>query len=268
MRRGGSETKVNPEDQALDSIKECKQLLEGLLLLECESDLDIRRRNAVAFICSFLNADFGFWSWGRGHPETDERVVPIALIPWGLEPFQSQQFFQLGMSDDSERWHRAPFLPLLRTETQVCRSRAHFWTDEEWTACDFRNAILRAVQLDEWMICVRYPTKSFWSCISLMRRVGKPCFSDRDCALLDLVCATIHWLQSNPTNAERLPSHSGLSVRNTEVLYLLLDGRSRKEIAAALGVTTHIINDSIKQIYSHFGATSATELAAIFLRRL
>jgi DNA-binding CsgD family transcriptional regulator len=98
--------------------------------------------------------------------------------------------------------------------------------------------------------------------------VNKPCFTDRECAMLDLASATIRWLQSSHANAENIPSHSGLSPRNTEVLYLLLDGRSRKEIAAALNMTTHIVNDCIKQIYSHFGATSATELAAIFLRRV
>lgn len=264
-RSNATNESVQAEHHALE---DCRILLEGLVAMDAEPDLDTRRRNAVAFICQELDADFGFWSWGKGHPETDERVVPIATIPWGMEPNQIQQFFQLGMSDGSEQWHRAPFLPLLRNQPQVCRSRAHFWTDNEWTGCDFRNAVAQAVQLDEWMICVRYPTERVWSCISLLRRVGKPHFSDRECALLDLACATIRWLQSNPSNAGRMPSHSGLSLRNTEALYLLLDGRSRKEIASALNVTTHIVNDCIKQIYNHFGATSATELAAIFLRRV
>ncbi|MCU0707285.1 MAG: helix-turn-helix transcriptional regulator [Pirellula sp.] len=255
-------------DEILEIVDGCRELLEGLMLLDSEPNLDVRRGKAVEFLCQFLDADFGFWSWGRGHPETDERVVPIAMIPWGMESLQVQEFFQVGMSNDSDKWHRAPFLPLLRNQSQVCRSRPHFWTTEQWTTCDFRNAVTQAFRLDEWMICVRYPSQQIWSCISLMRRVGKPSFTPLECGLLDLACATVRWLQSQPLKTESMPSHAGLSLRNTEVLFLLLDGRSRKEIATALGVTTHIINDCIKQIYTHFGATSATELAAIFLRRV
>jgi DNA-binding NarL/FixJ family response regulator len=47
---------------------------------------------------------------------------------------------------------------------------------------------------------------------------------------------------------------------------MLLDGCSRKEIAAKMSLSLHIVNDSIKAIYRHFGTSSATELAARFMK--
>lgn len=243
-----------------------KSLAETLLGLETEANLDIRRRQAVAYLCQFLNADFGFWSWGRGHPETDELIVPVAMIPWGMEPDRIGWFFQVGMSQDSERWHRDPFLPLLRAQKQVCKARHHFWEDATWRACSFRNSILEHTSLDEWMICVRYATPRVWSCLTFLRSAGKPPFSDGECSALDLIGTSVSWLQNHTYPSDQQTSVSGLSRRNLEVLHLLLDGRSRKEIASIMGLTTHVVNDCMKQIYSHFGATSATELAAIFLR--
>ncbi len=263
-----AELELQAANIPVDWYEECKEFLASLVELESEPDLPIRRRNAVEYVCKYFQAEFGFWSWGHGHPENDGRVVPIALIPWGLAPQRIDAFFQLGMTKDSDRWLRTPFLPLLMEQMQVCRARHQLWTDEEWHASEFRNALTHAVQLDEWMTCVRYPSKHMWSCVSLLKPVGAPRFRNLDVMLLDLACTGISWLQSGVSGSTKEQSVAGLGQRNAEVLYLLLDGRSRKEIAAALGLTMHVVNDCIKQIYHHFGATSATELAALFLRRV
>ena len=49
-------------------------------------------------------------------------------------------------------------------------------------------------------------------------------------------------------------------------MLLLLDGFSRKMIAAQMSLGEDTVGDHIKNIYRHFQVNSATELAAIFLR--
>jgi DNA-binding CsgD family transcriptional regulator len=57
-----------------------------------------------------------------------------------------------------------------------------------------------------------------------------------------------------------------LTDRQRLVTLLLLDGHSRKLIAANLGITEDTVGDHIKSIFKRFKVNSTTELAAIFLR--
>lgn len=248
-------------------VDEAKLLFSRLIELESESNLPLRREMAVKVICQALDAEFGFWGWGQGHPRTNETVMPIAMVFHGLTDSERIAFFRMGQMAQADKWFRHPFLPLLEMQTQVCKSRPDYWTDEQWRGSELRSMMIPQIQIDEWMVCVRYPTPQIWSSIVLFRKAGRPSFSQQDCLILDLICAGVSWLQSSSTSQSQETDLSGLGTRNTEVLYLLLDGRSRKEIANALGVTTHIVNDCMKQIYNHFGTSSATELAALFLKR-
>ena len=250
-----------------DWVEDTKELLTQLIALESESNLPLRREVAVGIICQAFEAEFGFWGWGQGHPQKEEIVMPIAMVFHGLTDSERLAFFRMGQQVQADEWFRHPFLPLLEKQTQVCKSRPYFWTDEQWHGSELRAMMLPELRLDEWMACVRYPTQQVWSSVVLFRKAGRPSFSEQNCVMLDLVCSGISWLQSSPASRVEDTDLSGLGTRNTEVLYLLLDGRSRKEIANALDVTTHIVNDCMKQIYSHFGTSSATELAALFLKR-
>ena len=58
-----------------------------------------------------------------------------------------------------------------------------------------------------------------------------------------------------------------LPPRAREVLDLLLQGLSEKEIAARLGLRPSTVHDHVKRLYAHFGVGSRAELMAYFLRR-
>jgi DNA-binding CsgD family transcriptional regulator len=45
----------------------------------------------------------------------------------------------------------------------------------------------------------------------------------------------------------------------------MLKGDSRKQIAAALGLSEHTVGDYLKQLYRHFGVSSRGELQAHFI---
>jgi DNA-binding CsgD family transcriptional regulator len=62
-------------------------------------------------------------------------------------------------------------------------------------------------------------------------------------------------------------STAGLSARRLEVLRLLLDGGSEKEIASALGRSLPAVHEHIQFLYRHFNVSSRAKLLAYFLRR-
>lgn len=78
--------------------------------------------------------------------------------------------------------------------------------------------------------------------------------------------AGIGWLA--PQVSESIPDEAfaGITPRQRLVMLFLLDGLSRKQIAANLGLTLHSVNDHVKALYDRFNVKSATELAARFLK--
>jgi DNA-binding NarL/FixJ family response regulator len=62
-------------------------------------------------------------------------------------------------------------------------------------------------------------------------------------------------------------SHNELSVREREVLQHMFEGRSNKEIAAALDISEHTVNIHVKNILSKLGASGRTEAVTLALRK-
>jgi len=58
-----------------------------------------------------------------------------------------------------------------------------------------------------------------------------------------------------------------LSAREREVLQLMFDGRSNREIATALGISEHTVNIHTRNVMGKLGATRRTEAIATALRK-
>jgi NarL family two-component system response regulator YdfI len=65
--------------------------------------------------------------------------------------------------------------------------------------------------------------------------------------------------------ADAFPEH--LTVREREVLEMMMEGLSNKEIAAHLNISAHTVKFHISSILGKLGASTRTEAAAIGLRR-
>jgi len=63
------------------------------------------------------------------------------------------------------------------------------------------------------------------------------------------------------------PGAEALTKREIEVLRMVADGLSNKEIAAELGISTHTAKFHVAQIIAKLGAMSRTEAALIGVRR-
>jgi DNA-binding NarL/FixJ family response regulator len=72
---------------------------------------------------------------------------------------------------------------------------------------------------------------------------------------------------SEPTSPAEPPMMSLLTRRMRQILELLVQGKSEKEVASDLGVSPHTVHIHVTRMYSRLGVNSRAELLARFYRQ-
>ena len=244
--------------------------VEGLLLAVTRFELEVpdlatRRVAILECIAALCGCAAGFWGWGRGHPLSSE-ITPLASLPFGFTPTEWSGIIEASLNEDCKTMCSGPIAERLRATPRVTLTRAMLWTDAEWHSCATFRRYLEPLGWDDWVTSVCYLHEDTWNCLTLWQRLGAPSFGAREASLLDLALAGIRWLQ--PRVSETMPAEAfvELTPRQRMVMMCLLDGLSRKQIAASLNVTIHTVNDHVKALYERFRVNSATALAAAFLK--
>jgi DNA-binding NarL/FixJ family response regulator len=96
---------------------------------------------------------------------------------------------------------------------------------------------------------------------------GATRFGPREVMLLKLLHDEIAPLIGVCLATEEHFSRDGLSKRLRETLSQLLQGKSEKEVAAALQLRPGTVHEYITSIYRHFDVSSRAELMAYFVHR-
>lgn len=74
-------------------------------------------------------------------------------------------------------------------------------------------------------------------------------------------------LQVEPADPGSRPIELDLTPRQGEVLDLIAQGRSNREIATALGISDNTVRKHLEHLYARLGVSNRTEAAAVHLRR-
>jgi DNA-binding CsgD family transcriptional regulator len=246
--------------------------LESLLRIVTAADqqnMDVseRRTSLLTGLCELVGAAGGFWGWGRGRPGITA-VTPVAAIPFGLTPTEWTAVASFCMSPEGHQLTQAPIYARMGTANQVTVARPEIVNEPDWHGSHAFQFQLRPIEIDEFASSVRYLSNDTWCCLSLFRRLGKPAFAERDTQLIDLAMAGVSWIAPQVSEAIPPEAFAGITERQRMVLMFLLDGLSRKQIAAHLGLALDTVNDHVKNLYQRFEVQSATELAARFLKSL
>src|ERR1051325_6768152 len=70
-------------------------------------------------------------------------------------------------------------------------------------------------------------------------------------------------LRQAALEAKLRPGVGGLTVRDIQVLELLADGKSNKEVAQALGISDETVKSHLKRLFEKLGVTDRTEAVAL-----
>lgn len=248
---------------APESIKSLFLAVTGIE--QQSADLGTRRVSVLERIASLTGAEGGFWGWGRGNP-VETTIAPVVGIPFGFTPAEWPVIMEASLDEDGRNFFARQIADRLQENPHVSVTRSLLYSDSQWYEIPSYRRHLEPIGWDDWMTSVIYLADDTWCCLTLWRRAGRLPFQSAELAILDIALGGILWL--HPRISESVPAESfvDLTPRQRMMMIYLLDGLSRKQIAASLGISLHTVNDHVKSLYERFQVHSATELTARFLK--
>jgi DNA-binding CsgD family transcriptional regulator len=150
----------------------------------------------------------------------------------------------------------------------VTASRSQVADDDAYYAARYYRDFRRPADCDDYVVSIRLvdvPLRA--EAITVDRPHGAPRFGPREVTLLKLLHDEVAPLIGVRLATESHLCRDGLSKRLNETLSLLLDGRSEKEAARSLRISTRTLHDYVTMLYRHFRVSSRAELLAYFVRR-
>jgi DNA-binding CsgD family transcriptional regulator len=200
---------------------------------------------------------------GDGTPDGEGRVVDAVTYNFdGVTRPAFQPLLDLGCT----------FHPVVNEMMRVHANETAVEVSHEiisrraWYESPYYCDHVRQIGFDESIVSThatgrRYITQGF----GFFRERGQRQFTDDDKLLLQLIEFGLGGYVHRPLDS--LHDDARLSPRERDVLRLLLEGLSDKEIAARLAISRHTVNQRTKRVFTIFGVHSRIELLARYLRR-
>jgi DNA-binding CsgD family transcriptional regulator len=213
-------------------------------------------------LCELIGADAWAWALSRVDPEThqiyfinyqnqgisDEQMAHIAAAVEHPTMVEAAQGFgqALTVTQKPITMHRQQIDP----ENVIYRGEIA----EHWKQSGFKGLIMSGHPLDE---------HSF-SHIVIYRDESKTEFDQRETIMAHIVLSEVSWLHAQGWPEDRGAKVPQLTPRQRNVLLLLTEGQTRKEIAHAMSISENTVASYVKDIYRHFEVHSQTELVKKF----
>jgi DNA-binding CsgD family transcriptional regulator len=103
------------------------------------------------------------------------------------------------------------------------------------------------------------------SCLGIYRPFGAPAFTEREMQIAHIILSEVPWLHMSGWPEDRGVLVPKLAPRQKTILYMLLDGRARKDIAYSIGISENTVSSYVKEIYRLFSVNSQPELMRKYL---
>ncbi|MDF1737760.1 MAG: LuxR C-terminal-related transcriptional regulator [Verrucomicrobiales bacterium] len=246
-----------PESDARNIIS----LLGRVALME--SSRNDRRTALLNGLSKLVGADAWLW-FTAAHTIAGDPPAHAVVLKSGFSDEQMGYLIEASECPDMTKLTAPFFEDFEKTKGQTTRLRQQIdplnFFDESavydlWKKANIGPVILSARPTSDGQV----------SMIGLYRNFDRPLFNEQDSRIAHIVLSEIPSLHEAISPAELNGEVTGLSPRLRQVLNLLLQGSSRKEIAAALSLSIHTVGDYVAELYRRFDVHSQTELVRRFL---
>jgi len=251
----------DPDNLLAESdVRDIVKLLGDVLVLR--QDFSSVKRHLVEGICTLVKADA--WTWSLGClVEPGEQPVYLGFAHGGFDEARYARLL-LAAGHPDMAWTSEKLLGEMRQRSEhVTRIRQQIVEESTFIASGV-NAYLCDADIGPFIFSLRPIDKRAVSTISIFRRKDDLPFSEREARIAHILLSELPWLHEQGWPTDRGATVPRLSPRLRLVLNLLLDGRTRKEMAASLSLSEYTIAQYQSAVYRHFGVRSHATLLRRF----
>ena len=228
-----------------------------------EQDLATKRRVLLEDLAELVDADC--WIWLK-MGETEAGALPTFAV-YLKDGFTEEQFSTYVQAQEHPDMAKlnAPFLAEYAEKgTHLTRLRQQIDEGNLFSSTEVYE-LWRKADIAPLIFSMRPTSNGQASAVILFRKFDRPLFNERESRIAHILLTEVPWLHD-----ESWPNHprekiSQLSPRLNTVTNLLLQGRSRKNIAGHMKISVHTLNDYVKEVYSRFEVHSQSELIRRFV---
>jgi len=242
--------------------------LFGLIGDPNEGDLTRRRKMLAEGLARLVGVDAYFWmirmstSMSMAHPD---RAMPVWFINGAQEnDLLSETVPQMAVDKDLCRTILASIKEQVRNDQSVT-SRMNIVLTKDVNQVPGDRQGIDAAAAGEILFSLRLLDQNGFSCLGMLRSGENPPFREREHSLVHLVFQNVDWIHNLSLTGHVGKRMGRLTYRQQEILMLLLRGKSRKSIAASLGLSEHTVVDYMQQIYQKVNVRSQGELLSRFI---
>lgn len=221
-----------------------------------------RRRLLIEGLVRLVDADAWIWSiTAMNHDKPGDVMTTCAMDGGWKSPEEQARAYEILSSPDFNTRGLQSLYRAIVDGTRLTATNGEIFPPEEEEAL---STLWKTTGFEHFLLAVHPLSGNFASNVGIHRRQGKPKFSERDRAIVDMSFHAIDWLHHYGVNEEARQPVVQLSPRERQALILFLSGCTNGEIARRMKITSHTVKDYVRRVHKRFGVSSRAELQAYF----
>ncbi len=239
--------------------------LSGELAEISAASLTDARRHLLARIPAFVG-DSAIW-WNISEKQGSELAV-VASDVHGVDGAVVRRWQEEWLAVHSYREHPM-WEPVYSSRTAVTVRREEVVSDRDWSMSPHVVEWSHALGLDDTVLSVEPLGQGAFASLVVVRPLRQRRYTARESELIALLQTNVAWMNraayDEVTKSPRELLRDSLRPQYVRVLDELLAGRSEKEVAANLRLSTRTVHKYVEHIYRVFSVSSRGELMALWI---
>ncbi len=216
-------------------------------------DVPAKKRRLMGGLAELVDADAWIWVVSRYAGPKD----PPMCVSFMQEGFDEKCVGMIMESSQDQENLPPDNEPLMREiiaagGKHITRTRRDMVSDDGWYSSSHFKMYREPLGVDEYVYSIFPMDEGMFSAVGLHRKIGREAFDARQRRLAHIVVSEVKWLHQSGVPQDPGQSVPELSPRLRTVFGLLLEGWTRKQMAAQLGLSENTIAEYTKSVYRHF----------------